>query len=257
MITYNEAPNIRRTLAQLLWAQRIVVVDSGSTDGTIEMLRSYPQVEVFHHPFVDFAGQCNCGLARIASPWVLSLDADYELSDQLVDELAGLTPPQNVVGYRARFVYRIYGRSLRGSLYPPRAVLYRKAGAYYRAEGHAHRVVLDGPVLPLNGPIYHDDRKPLARWYTAQQRYAGTEADYLLKAPSGALRRPDKVRLMAWLAPFAVLFYVLVVKRCALDGRAGWRYALQQMTAEMLVAMEILDRRSGRRPAAQHYDPGQ
>ena len=255
MITYNEAPNICRTVAKLLWARRIVVVDSGSTDGTVEMLRSYPQVEVFHHPFVDFASQCNYGLTQIVSPWVLSLDADYELSDQLVSELATLSPPDRVVGYRARFVYRIYGRPLRGSLYPPRAVLYRKDRAFYRAEGHAHRVVLDGEVSQLNGAIYHDDRKPLARWFTAQQRYARTEAEYLLNAPPGALRRSDRIRLMAWLAPFAVLFYALIVKRCALDGWPGWRYALQQTTAEMLVALEILDRRSGRRPAAERLNP--
>lgn len=251
IITYDEAPNIRRTLAKLLWARRIVVVDSGSTDGTLEMLRDYPQVEVFDHPFVDFASQCNYGLTQIDSPWVLSLDADYELSDQLVSELATLSPPDQVVGYMARFVYRIYGRPLRGSLYPPRAVLYRKDRAFYRLEGHAHHVVLDGEVLQLRGAIFHDDRKPLARWFTAQQRYARTEAEYLLEAPPGALRRSDKIRLMGWLAPFAVLFYALIVKRCALDGWPGWRYALQQTTAEMLVALEILDRRSGRSLAAE------
>jgi len=255
LITHDEAANICRTLAKLLWAQRIVVIDSGSTDGTVEMLRNYPQVKVFHHSFVDFASQCNYGLTQIDSSWVLSLDADYELSDQLVSELATLSPPDRVVGYRARFVYRIYGRPLRGSLYPLRAVLYRKDRAFYRAEGHAHRVVLDGEVLQLNGAIYHDDRKPLARWFTAQLRYARTEAEYLLEAPPGALRRSDRIRLMAWPAPFAVLFYALVIKRCVLDGWPGWRYALQQTTAEMLVALEILDRRSGRRPEAGRLKP--
>ena len=67
-------------------------------------------------------------------------------------------------------------------------------------------MVLDGEVLQLNGTIYHDDRKPLARWFTAQQRYARTEAEYLLNAPPGALRRSDKIRLMAWLAPHSRYF---------------------------------------------------
>ncbi len=244
LITYNEAPNICRTLAKLLWAQRIVVVDSGSTDGTVEMLRSYPQVKVFHHSFVDFASQCNYGLTQIDSSWVLSLDADYELGDELVSELATLAPPDTVVAYRAKFVYRIYGRPLRGSLYPPRAVLYRKDRAFYRAEGHAHRVVLDGKVLSLDGVIYHDDRKPLARWLTAQQGYARKEAEYLLKAPFRKLRRSDKIRLMGWPAPIGAFIYILFVKGCLFDGWPGWRYALQQTTAEMLIALELLDRRS-------------
>src|SRR5262249_57388185 len=80
IITLDEAPNIGRTLDKLGWARRIVVVDSGSTDGTLELLRGYPQVDVVQHPFADFAAQCNFGLTQVATNWVLSLDADYELS---------------------------------------------------------------------------------------------------------------------------------------------------------------------------------
>ena len=60
------------------------MIDSGSTDETINILRTYSQVEVFHHAFVDFASQCNFGISQVMTPWVLSLDADYELSDELV-----------------------------------------------------------------------------------------------------------------------------------------------------------------------------
>jgi glycosyltransferase involved in cell wall biosynthesis len=242
IIAYNEAPNIGRTLEKLLWAQRIVVIDSGSTDGTVEILRRYPQVEVITHPFVDAACQCNFGLTQVKSPWVLSLDADYQLSDELIRELASLAPSDSAAGYRARFVYRIYGRSLRRSLYPPRTVLYQKDKASYRQEGHTQRVVLDGEVLPLEGVIYHDDRKSLARWCASQQRYAREQAEYLLNCPSSALRRTDKIRLMGWPAPIGVFFYTLFVKGCLFDGWPGWYYALQRTTAEMLIALEIIDR---------------
>jgi len=246
IITYNEAPNIRRTLDKLLWARRIVVIDSGSTDGTVEILQRFPRVEVIQQPFIDAANQCNFGLTQVVSPWVLSLDADYELSDELIRELTTLAPSDSTVGYRARFVYRIYGRPLHGSLYPPRIVLYRKDKASYRQEGHTQRVVLEGDVLPLDGVIYHDDRKPLARWLISQHRYAREEAVYLLDAPPGALRRTDRIRLIGWPAPIGVFFYTLFVKGCLFDGWPGWYYVLQRITAEMLIALEIIDRRAQR-----------
>ncbi|HEV2551870.1 MAG TPA: glycosyltransferase family 2 protein [Stellaceae bacterium] len=243
IITHNEAPNICRTLEKLRWARRIVVIDSGSTDDTIEILRNHPKVEVIHRPFADFASQCNFGLAHVDSPWVLSLDADYELSDEIAKEFESLSLNSGPAGYQARFVYRMFGRPLRGALYPPRIVLYRKKGAFYRNEGHAHRVVLEGEILPLNGVIYHDDRKPLSRWLASQQRYASDEATYLLKARSATVTRTDKIRLMAWPAPIAVFFYALLVKGCLFDGWPGWAYVLQRVIAEALIALEIINRR--------------
>ncbi len=243
IITLDEAPNIRRTLDKLVWARRIVVVDSGSTDGTLDLLRAYPQVDVIQHPFADFATQCNFGLTQVATAWVLSLDADYELSDALVDELGLLEPPGATAGYRARFVYRMHGRALRGTLYPPRTVLYRKDKAVYRNEGHGHRVVVRGEVRALNGVVYHDDRKPLARWLASQHRYAREEARYLAETPVEMLTRGDRIRRMGWPAPIGIFLYTLFAKGCLLDGWPGWCYALQRLVAETLIALEIVDRR--------------
>jgi glycosyltransferase involved in cell wall biosynthesis len=219
------------------------VIDSGSTDETLKILQTYSQVEVLHHPFRDFASQCNFGIAQITTPWVLSLDADYELSDSLVKELQLLAPAKETVGYRAQFVYRIHGRPLRGSLYPPRIVLYRKDQAIYRNEGHGHRVSVSGTVLPLASPIYHDDRKSLAHWFALQQRYARQEAEHLVSSDRTVLSRTDRLRLAAWPAPLAVVFYTLLIKGCLLDGWAGWFYALQRVLAEILIALEIMNKR--------------
>jgi glycosyltransferase involved in cell wall biosynthesis len=243
LITYNEVQNIQRALAQLKWARHVVVIDGGSTDGTLEILAKDPRIKIHHRPFDGFAQQCNFGLSHVATPWVLSLDADYELSEELIAELRDLQPEAQETGFRARFIYRIHGRQLRGALYPPRVVLYRVADARYENERHGHRIRLAGAVSDLKGVIYHDDRKPLERWLKSQAKYASREATHLLQLPRDSLSKVDRIRLMGWPAPFLVFFYVLIVKRALLDGRAGWLYAFERVLAEILVALELLDRR--------------
>jgi glycosyltransferase involved in cell wall biosynthesis len=241
VITYNEGPNLHRCLDRLRWAASILVIDSGSTDETLEIARQHPRVDIVERPFDDFATQCNFGLAKIETRWVLSLDADYQLSEALVAEISSLRE-DDVAGYSAAFSYRMYGRPLRGSLYPSRVVLYRKDAAAYRNEGHAHRVAIAGRVAALRSRIVLDDRKPLTRWLISQQHYARREADYLLATPSAALGWADRVRRKGWPAPILVFFYTLIVKRCALDGWAGWLYVLQRTFAETALALEIVDR---------------
>ena len=242
ILTYNEEANIARTLDAIAWAKEILIVDSGSTDGTLAIVQRYPQARVVTRKFDTFADQCNFGLTQVATPWVLSLDADYELSAALGTEIRGLSPEGDAAGYRASFVYRMFGRSLSATLYPPRTVLYRRHLASYRNEGHGHRVVIDGSIWPLKSAIYHDDRKPLSRWLDSQQSYAKREADYLLATPRHELRRADRIRLMAWPAPILVFLYTLIWKRCILDGWAGWLYVLQRTLAETMIAIELVDR---------------
>src|SRR5215218_8013153 len=94
VLTYNEAPNIARTLAALSWAKDIVVVDSFSDDNTVEIAKSFPHVRVFQRAFDCHRNQWEFGLKEtgISTAWVLALDADYVISDDLVNELADLKP---------------------------------------------------------------------------------------------------------------------------------------------------------------------
>ena len=243
ILTFNEEANIGRTLAKLTWAKRILIIDSGSTDRTLEIAGQYPQVVVIRRDFDTAAPQCNFGLTHVDSEWVLSLDADYVLSDELISEIAALRPDSNVRGFWARFVYRIFGRSLRASVYPSRAVLYRKSSARYVDEGHTQRVRIDGETFNLIHPIYHDDRKPISRWFSSQARYASLEASHLLSRERSKLGSVDRLRLLIVPAPVLMFFYVLFIKRCLLDGWPGWYYALQRVCAETMLSIELLDRR--------------
>ena len=82
VLTRDEEPNIRRSLDGLRWANRVLVVDSGSSDRTLEIARGYPNVDVRTRAFDSFAGQSEWALGQIATPWALALDADFPRSDK-------------------------------------------------------------------------------------------------------------------------------------------------------------------------------
>lgn len=241
ILTYNEAPNIERVLERLAWAKRIVVIDSFSTDTTPEIFSRYPNVDVYKRPFDSFAEQCNFGLTHILTEWTLSLDADYILSLELINELQTILEKSSVDGLRAPFQYCVLGRPLRSTLLPPRTVLYRTAKATYHNDGHAHRVHLDGTVGQLQSPIFHDDRKSLQHWLWAQDRYALLEARKLAVIPDADLSLADKIRKTKVLAPLVILVYCLVLKGGLLDGWRGWYYAWQRMLAETLLALRLIE----------------
>jgi glycosyltransferase involved in cell wall biosynthesis len=250
LLTLNEAANLERTLARLAWARDLVVVDSGSDDATAEIVRRHPRARLFVRPFDDHASQWRFALEQtgIATPWVLRLDADYVLTEALVAELDRLSPPEELAAYRIAFTYCIEGKPLRGTLYPPNTVLFRRGRAEPWQDGHTERWRVDGPVLPLKGRILHDDRKPVGAWLAAQARYQARERDKLLAAERGALDRADRLRLRHWIAPWAVFLWCLFGKGLILDGRAGLTYAYQRLLAEVALALYLLDAREKRTP---------
>ena len=243
ILTYNEAANIGRTLEELRWAQDIVVVDSFSTDETLEIISGFPQARVYRREFDSHENQWNFGLKQtgINTEWILALDADYILTPDFVAELRALQPENNVQGYRAAFSYCINGRQLRSGIYPPVTVLYRRKSGNYSQDGHTHKLVLEGVVENLGSRLLHDDRKPLSRWLEAQSRYTRLEALKLLNSERSALSWTDKLRLWRIVAPPAVLFYCLIVRGGILDGWPGFYYAFQRALAELMLSLYLVD----------------
>ncbi len=238
--TYNEAPNIERTLAALTWANEVLVIDSFSNDETLEHCAKFDNVRVIQNEYLGPTEQSNFALQQdIQTPWVLSMDADYVVTPALQAEIATLDPNDDVQGFEISFEYLVNGRPLKGSLYPPRTALYRHGSAHYQRDGHTQRVVIDGLVLALTQKMQHDDRKSYSRWLASQRKYAAQEARKLASVKWRNLSWPDRLRYCG-IAPLAVIPYTLVFKGLAFNGYAGLEYTWQRVVAEVYLQLARL-----------------
>jgi glycosyltransferase involved in cell wall biosynthesis len=244
ILTYNEEPNIERCLDALTWAKKIIVVDSYSTDKTESICRNYDNVEFLQNQFVSFADQRNFALKHVEGEWVLSLDADHILSKDLIEELYLIKPNTSINGYYLSYIYKIDGKPLSASLYPPLVALFRKDKLHYVQDGHAQKAELQGISEHLLAKAYHDDRKPMTRWLQSQWTYAEQEVEKLNSAKWSDLAVQDKLRKIPFLAPLIVLPYTLLIKRTILDGRAGLLYTAQRFLAEIILQYALIRNKS-------------
>jgi glycosyltransferase involved in cell wall biosynthesis len=238
ILTRDEAANIGRTLGQLAWAGEVVVIDSLSTDDTIAIAKTFPNVRVVERPFDDLASQWNFGVAQVKTPWVLTLDADYFVPAPFTSELRDLDPPPSVTYYSAEFTYAVHGHPLRASLYPGRPVLLRRDRVSFFMDGHTHRARIDGEGLRLREKIVHDDRKSFSSFVQRQRRYMRDEAAKVRRGEG--LNWAGRIRKLRVVAPFAVLVHTLLLRGLILDGSPGLHYAWERFVAEVILSIELL-----------------
>src|SRR5882757_3699544 len=182
IITLNEADNIERTLNSVRFADEIVVVDSGSTDRTVEVARSFG-AKVFSEEWKGFALQKNSVIDKCAGTWVLSLDADEELTEELQAEIRAMLEADaettaQVDGYRLRLRHVFLGRWMRyGGYYPDMKLrLFRRvtsAGIAHFTDRPVHESVsVAGRVETMKKDFLHHGYPNLETYLEHMNRYS-------------------------------------------------------------------------------------
>jgi glycosyltransferase involved in cell wall biosynthesis len=264
ILTYNEAVNIRRCLASVAWSDDVLVIDSGSTDGTQDVAVAMG-ARVKHRPFDNFANQRNFALDEggLRHRWVLHVDADEEVTPELRAEAQAIANANSgFPGYRVPSRLMLMGAWLKHSgMYPTYQVRFgTREGLRFQMVGHGQREMLaPDQVGILKGDlIHHNFSKGISDWLAKHARYARDEAAAALH-DSGthrwrdALRTSDKVERRRTLKalsrrlpmrPVARFMYVYLFRRGFLDGRAGLRYAMLMAAYQWAIDMNIAERRS-------------
>ena len=241
VLTYNEEPNIARTLASLRWAQKVVVLDSGSTDSTETIARAYPNVVWYTRGFDSFLSQWNHALTLLdgGTEYVLGLDADMETTGPLLDEISRVFLSQSFAGGMIPFDYRYYGRSLAGSLCASQLRLFRREQVTVTQLNHGHKFSVPGQIYHFNSRLVHDDRKPIDRWLKSQLQYQ-LQNEQELANGGGRLR--DRLRNAGVMPPLMGLL-AYIKAGGPFKGAAAARYAYERMTTESILALRLMDNR--------------
>jgi len=261
VLTFNEAINIERCLESVAWSDDVVVVDSGSTDGTGEMAEALG-ARVVTRRFDNFANQRNFALdsANLKHEWVLHLDADEIVSSELRAEIRGV-----VRGASGMAAYFVPSRLMMGSkwlrhsgMYPSyQARFGRRDRLRFQMIGHGQREVLElAEMGTLRGHLLHFNfSKGMSDWIGKHARYARDEAAAIIAVPNDsrvidlfrATSALERRRVWKGLSrrmparPLAKFLYVYVLRLGFLDGLAGLRYAALMGLYEWLIDANITE----------------
>ncbi len=219
VITLNEERNLPECLASVSWADEIIIIDSGSTDRTLEIAREFP-TRIFVNPWCGMREQKNFAAEKAAGPWILNLDADERVTAEGQREMMEILADPKAEAYSVPRRNFFLGKWMRhGGWYPDEVIrLYRKDhGEYGGINPHAGVVLKSGRSAALKSPLLHYTYNSFAHYVSKQFPYSDAAARDL--AAKGKLPRFPTVQI--FVKTFWKFFEVFVIKRGFLDGTHG------------------------------------
>ncbi len=238
VITYNEEENIRACLESLSFCDEIVVVDSFSTDRTLEISRKYTD-RIFQNKYEGNITQKNFALGKVKSEWVLSLDADERVSPELRAEI--LEESAKGLGRCSGFLIKrhVYylGKWINHCGWYPdyKLRLFNKNHGHFGGSEPHDTFITNGRVLRLRGEIHHYPCASLSEHLATIDKYSTITAARLLNCSIG------RACALLLLAPMAKFVEMYVIKRGFLDGVHGLIICLVSSFSRFLRYAKVIE----------------
>ncbi len=266
ILTLNEEKNMKECIESIkTLAKRIVVVDSFSTDATVEIAKELG-AEVIEHEFVNQAQQFIYAIEtlNIDTKWILRLDADERFTEKSLEEAERLTTEHaddDVNGIVVRFEVNFMGKALKhGGIYPFRKlVIYKNGTAHMENRNMDEHIVLDsGRSIEMKNDCLHQDFKNISVWIDKHNKYSSREVlDYFDREKAGENVSLNKSAKFKRFVKFKIYYklpmgmrahlyywYRYYFKLGFLDGKEGKIFAfLQAYWYRFLVDAKIYEKR--------------
>jgi len=226
IITFNEEKNIREVLECFDFCDEIIVVDSFSTDKTIEIAREFPKVRIIKNKFEDFTKQRNLALDAASNDWVLFLDGDERITQELREEIIAIV--QNPSAKDAYYFYRIFflGKNkinFSGTQNDKNFRLFRKSKAHYSTDKKVHETLnVNGTTGILRHKLLHYSFENYDHFKSKMLSYGN------LKGQELQLKGKKYSFIVQWSKVIFKFFKTYILKLGILDGINGLKISYLQ-----------------------------
>jgi glycosyltransferase involved in cell wall biosynthesis len=222
IITKNAGTRLAGCLQSVAFAAEIVIVDSGSTDNTLDIARQFGATVIQTDDWPGFGMQKNRALAALSTPWVLSIDADEVVSEELAVSLRSAIAQPVADVYAVDRLSNFCGTWVRHSGWYPDWIprMFRRGTAHFSTDLVHERLVFDGPCKRLTGTLLHYSYDDLEAVLRKMESYSTLGAEQRRNQGKRSTVRQALMR-GAW-----AFFRTYVLRRGFLDGRAGLMIAI-------------------------------
>ena len=222
LITLNSEKTLKSVLEAVSWADEIVLVDSGSTDKTLEMARQF-NAKIVYRAFDGYGSQKNFATSKASNDWILSLDDDEILTPKLQQEIQNLSlSTTDYEGFKIPRSLIFLGKLLKFSGEYKRLTLrlFNRKQGNWNAEYVHESVEVNGKIGILKHQILHDSYRDLTDYFNKFNKYTSLGAKTLAERGKTA----SSLKIITRFPTTFLKIYLL--KGSCLDGYAGFMWAL-------------------------------